>query len=313
MVPMPSATPVAATVNDFVALPLHSPPTPAFPKPTTHYLYLRAHTPKLPSEDTPRQLFLVNIPVDSTETHLRSLVADQLGGARVEGVAFESARVGKGVTAPVAPASKAGKKRKRGIRDADGEVIAPEVGQLPEVWDRELQRSGGTAVVTFVDKASADLALKRARKAVKDGSKIVWGLGVEDRLPPLGSARYKTHHKLRYPDPSLLQSSVDDFMSVFSATETARTKQLTHQRSVPDADGFVTVTRGGRTGPAREEAVRAQEEELKKRDKGRVKEDFYRFQVREKRKEQQVDLVKGFEEDRRRLEEMRKKRKFRPA
>ena len=157
-----------------------------------------------------------------------------------------------------------------------------------------------------MDKPSADLALKRARKAAKDGSKIVWGLRVEDRLPSLGSARYKTHHKLRYPDPSILQASVDDFMTAFAATEAARTRHLTHQRSVPDADGFITVTRGGRSGPAREEAVRAQEEELKKRDKSRVKADFYRWQVKEQRKEAQVDLVKQMRDDERRLVEMRK-------
>ncbi|KAK4541896.1 hypothetical protein LTR36_007260 [Oleoguttula mirabilis] len=306
MVPMPSKSPVATSVNDFTALPLRLTSTTSFPKQTAHYLYLRANTPKLPTEDTPREVFLVNVPVDATETHLRSLFADQLGGARVESVAFEGARVGKGITAPVAPAKK-GKKRKRGPTD-EGEEVAEEVGQLPEVWDREMHASGGTATVTFVDKASAELARKRARKAVKEGSKITWGLGVDDRVPPLGLARYQAHHKLQYPDPATLQHSVDAFMSAFSAAETTRTKSLTRQRSIPDADGFITVTRGGRTGPAREEEVKAQGEELKKRDKTRVKEDFYRFQVREKRKAEQQDLVKGYEEDRRRVEEMRRRR-----
>lgn len=308
---MPSKASVATTVNDFTVLPLHLPPTASFAKQTTHYLYLRANAPKVPSEDTPREVFLVNVPVDATETHLRSLFADQLGGARTENVAFEGARVGKGITAPVAPAKK-GKKRKRGITE-DGEEVAEEVGQLPAVSDREMHRSGGTATVTFVDKASADLALKRARRAVKEGSKIVWDLGVDDRISPLGLARYQAHHKLRYPDPAALQQSVDDFMTAFAAAETSRTKSLTRQRSLPDADGFITVTRGGRTGPAREEEVKAQDEELKKRDKNRVKEDFYRFQVREKRKAEQQDLVKGYEEDRRRVEEMRRRKgKVRP-
>ncbi|KAK5111959.1 hypothetical protein LTR85_011706 [Meristemomyces frigidus] len=311
MVPMPSKSTVATTLNDFTALPLRLPPTPSFPKQTAHYLYLRANAPKLPTEDTPREVFLVNVPVDATETHIRSLFADQLGGARIESVAFEGARVGKGITAPVAP-SKKGKKRKRGLGD-DGEEVAEEVGQLPEVWDRETHRSGGTATVTFVDKASADLALKRARKAVKEGSKIVWGLGIDDTVPPLGLPRYQTHHNLRYPSQSTLQHSVDTFMSAFAAAETSRTKSLTRQRSIPDADGFITVTRGGRTGPAREEEAKAQDEELKKRDKSRVKEDFYRFQVREKRKGEQLDLVKGYEEDRRRVEEMRRRKgKVRP-
>ena len=75
--------PVATTVNDFVVLPLRCPALPSFPKETTHHLYLRANTPKVPTVDTPRELFLVNVPIDATETHIRSLFADQLGGARI--------------------------------------------------------------------------------------------------------------------------------------------------------------------------------------------------------------------------------------
>ena len=301
-------TKIATQVHDFVVLPLRLPAIPSFPGETTHYLYVRANAPKVPTEDTPRELFLVNVPVDATESHFRSLFAEQLGGARVESVDFEGTRVGKGIRAPVVnPQSKKGKKRKRGVDDTSTET-GEEVGLLPEVWEREVHRSGGTAVVRFVDRQSAERALREARRAVKNGREIIWGAGVEHRLPPLGSARYLSHHKLRYPDPAVLQSSTDAFMAAFSAQEAERAQQLARQRSLPDDDGFVTVTRGGRTGSAREEEAKAKEEDLKKREKNRVKDDFYRFQVREKKKEQAKDLVKGFEEDRRRVEEMRRRR-----
>lgn len=242
----------------------------------------------------------MNVPVDATETHIRSLFADSLGGVRVEGVDFEDARVGTGIKPPVAQ----GKKRKRG---AEG-VELEEVGKLPVVWEREVHRSGGTAVVKCVDRASAEIALREARRAAKGGREIVWGAGVEGKVPPLGYARYVAHHKLRYPDHVELQASVDSFMEAFSAQEAERAKLLARQRAEPDEDGFITVTRGGRTGPAREEDVKAKQEEYKKREKDRVKEDFYRFQVREKKKEKAKDLVRGFEEDRKKLEEMRKRR-----
>ena len=299
---------IATKVHDFIILPLRYPALPSFPKETTHYLYIRANAPKVPTEDTPRELFLVNVPIDATETQIRSLFSEQLRGGRVESVDFEDTRVGKGIKAPVVHSEgKKGRKRKRGAEDG-AQTTGEEVGLLPETWDRGVHRSGGTAVVRFVDRASAEMALREARRAVKSGKEIVWGAGVGDKIPALGSARYLAHHKLRYPDPAVLQSSVDAFMTAFSAQEAERTKQLARQRSVPDEDGFVTVTRGGRTGPAREEEAKAKEEELKKREKNRVKDDFYRFQVREKKKEQAKDLVKGFEEDRRRLEEMRKRR-----
>ncbi|KAF2766190.1 hypothetical protein EJ03DRAFT_278685 [Teratosphaeria nubilosa] len=301
---------IATSVNDFTVLPLHLPPTPAYPHAATHYLYLRPNAPQVPTEDTPREVFLVNVPIDATETHARSLFAAQLGGARIDKVAFEGARVGKGITAPVVPSTRS-KKRKRA--ETEGATAGAEVGLLPGGWDRGLHRSGGTAMVTFVDEASAQLAVREAKKAVKAGTTVTWGAGIEDQVPAPGSARYLSHQRLRYPAPASLQQSVDDYMAAFAAAESARAKARASQRAVPDADGFITVTRGGRTGAAREEEARAKEEKLKRREKDRVKQDFYRFQVREKRKEQAKDLVKGFEEDRRRLEEMRKRRgKVRP-
>lgn len=100
-------------------------------------------------------------------------------------------------------------------------------------------------------------------------------------------------------------------MTHFSSLEATRARALAAQRSVPDEDGFVTVTRGGRAGPARQEE--AQEKAEKQKEKRAGKEDFYRFQLREKRKERAGDLLRGFEEDRKRVEAMKGKRnKFKP-
>ncbi|KAF2483552.1 ribosomal RNA-processing protein 7-domain-containing protein [Neohortaea acidophila] len=300
----------ATQVQDFAVLPLATPATQSYPSNTTHYLYLRPNAPRAPTEDTPRELFLVNVPVDTTETHLRSLFADQLGGARVEDVEFEHARLGKGIKAPVVQTiGKKGRKRKRDSEGAVVESNGEEVGLLPEVWERELHPSGATAVVRFVDRASASLALKEARRVARAGRRVPWGTeAVEARVPALGSERYLSHHRLRFPDVAALRGSVDAFMAAFSAQEAERARAFARQRSAPDEDGFVTVTRGGRKGPAREAETKAKEEELKKREKSRIKEDFYRFQVREKKKENARDLVRGFEEDRRRVEEMRKRK-----
>ncbi|KAK0901372.1 hypothetical protein LTR02_008696 [Friedmanniomyces endolithicus] len=321
MVPMPpSHPPPPTTTNTFTILPLHIPPLPSFPRETTHYLYLRPNAPKLPSETTSREIFLVNVPVDATETHFRALFAEQLGGARVESVGFEGGRRrGRGIMGPSVAVggdtSGRGKKRKRGVV-AEEEVGAEgrEVGGLPEVCEREVRGSGGTAVVTFVDRASAEMAVREARRAARSGRRVEWGKGVEGKVPALGLAGLRADHALRYPDPAVLQKSVDDFMAAFSAQEAVRAKELARVRSVPDADGFVTVTRGARMLPAaREEDAEKMEENARKREKNKVGEDFYRFQVREKRKEEQLGLVRGFEEDQRRVEEMRRRRgKMRP-
>lgn len=301
---------VPTIVGDYTALPLAIPLQPSFQQRANHYIYLRANAPKAPTVDTPREIFAVNIPIDATETHIRSLFAEQLGGARVEKVEFEGARVGKGITAQVAPVDTKGKKRKRGSDEAEA---VEEVGLLPVTWERDMHRSGSTAVITFVDATSRDIALKETKRAAKAAKEIVWGKGTGGKVPALGSSRYLARHRLRYPDSIALQTSVDEFMTAFAAQEAVRAKAFARQRQEPDEDGFVTVTRGGRTGPARIDEAREKEEELKKREKSRIKEDFYRFQVREKRKEQANELVKGYEEDRRRVEEMKRRRgKFKP-
>ncbi|KAK5154343.1 hypothetical protein LTR04_006057 [Oleoguttula sp. CCFEE 6159] len=321
---------VPLKVADYTVLPLAVPPLPTYPKQTIHYLYLRQHNPKVADADTPRSLFLVNVPIDTTEAHIRSLFADQLGGARVEYAEFEGARSSRKTTAPVAPSVPAkGRKRKRG-QDGVGED-EEDVAKLPETWDRELRRSGSTAVVVFVDRASAEMALKETRRAAKGGKEVVWGKGVEGKVPALGSASmllrlhahgvckrlthrlpgYLQHHTLRYADKLALQRSIDAYMTRFAASEASRSRALARQRQVPDEDGFITITRGGRTGPARLEEAQQKAEEQKEKQKG--KEDFYRFQTREKKKERAGELVRAFEQDRRKVEEMRRKRgRFKP-
>lgn len=178
MRPMSKPPGTPASVHEYAVLVLSIPATTAFPRLTNHYVYLRPNAPKIPTLDTPREVFLVNLPIDATESHIRSLFANQLGGARVEKVEFEGARTGRKLTAPVAP--KAGRKRKRA-------TTSEEEVALPETWDREVRRGGSTAVATFVDVASAEVALKEAKRAMKSGKDVLWGHGVEDKLPALGS------------------------------------------------------------------------------------------------------------------------------
>ena len=92
-------------------------------------------------------------------------------------------------------------------------------------------------------------------------------------------------------------------MTAFAAREAATVRQLAQQRQAPDADGFVTVTRGGRTGPARQ--AEAQERLERQRTRQQGLDDFYRFQSRERRKQRAGELVRRFEEDRERVRKVR--------
>lgn len=288
-------------VSGFVALPLtlKSPIAPTTS--AAHYLYLRPHDPKVADVDAPRSLFLVNIPVTTTDLHLKHLFTSQLAAGRVERVHFSEDAPGRASIA-IGKASKSKKRKRVTAEEAEAGLDAY---SLPQVFDTELHTSGATAIVVFVDRPSMELTLKSARKAAKLGKEIVWGAGIEDQVPKLGLKRYEKFNQLRYPSPRELLRTVDGYMTGFAQVEEAKSKENARKRQVPDEDGFVTVNRGSKGGFRKEEA-----EELvaKQKEQGKGYENFYRFQMREKRKEQQEQMLRNFEEDKRKVEEMRRRR-----
>jgi len=309
-------------ISDYLILPLALPPQRSFPTPATHYLYLHPHEPKVPTPDTPRSLFLVNVPFDATEQHMRHLFATQLGAGRAERVDFEGARRQSIPAVTLSNQSKKGRKRKRTEVESMDQV---EGAELPAVWDRELHQGGSTAVVVFVDRASMEASLKAVKNVAREGRKIVWGQDIEEKAPSLGSARmfcrhvasrlddadrvclgYLNHQKLRYPDRSSLLESINMYMTAFASLEATRAQALARQRSEPDEDGFITVTKGGRNGPVRQEEAHQRAERQKEKQKGL--DDFYRFQTREKRKERAGELMRKFEEDKEKVRHMRERR-----
>lgn len=119
-------------------------------------------------------------------------------------------------------------------------------------------------------------------------------------------AGYFNHHSLIYPNKSELLESVNNYMTAFASKEASEARSRARQRQEADADGFITVTRGGRTNPARQEVAQEQVEKQNQKYKGL--EDFYRFQSREKRKQRAGELVKKFEEDKEKIRKLRERR-----
>ena len=181
-------------VGDYHVLPLQLPSHPALSFEATHYIYFKSHIPKIPTKEPSHALFLVNIPIDSTETHLKHLFSSQLGlpAGRIQEVRFEDtpSKTHSNVK-PITVEKKKSKKRKRAVDD--GEEIGLIESTLPSTWDRQLRASGSTAIVAFVDKASLDAAFKVARAVHGNERKIVWGHGIEEKLPALGSQRKPKH------------------------------------------------------------------------------------------------------------------------
>lgn len=184
-------------ISDYYVLPISLPSSNSFPTPATHYLYLRPDEPKIPVPATPRSLFLVNIPFDTTVAHIKSLFSKQLElpSGRIEEVQFDFAKrrlintQNENSTIDRASVGKNTKsrKRKRTIEENPPEEL--DSAQMPATWDRELHKSGSTAVVIFVDRASMEAVIKAVRRVRRRDTKVIWGKGLEEKVPSLGSAR----------------------------------------------------------------------------------------------------------------------------
>ncbi|KAK3325213.1 ribosomal RNA-processing protein 7-domain-containing protein [Apodospora peruviana] len=321
-------SPIPATIGDFSVLPVLIPSLPSFPKSVVHYIYVRRNAPKVPTADDSRRLFFTNVPVDSTEVHLRSLFTSLVGAGRFESATFEHERKDDNSEAPsdAQPlhaarllAAHGNKKRKRDDAEEVAERARDEkAARLPKSWTRTLHRSGSTAVVQLADEKSAEQVLKAIGKLHRGGSSSsskkypVWPTTLDAKLVPrLGTSWLKAHNVLSYPSKAALQTAIDNFSALFSRREQEAAELAKRLRNEPDENGFVTVTRGaGRTAPASmTEAEEAKRKMLERAEKKKAEmTDFYRFQLRERQKEEQAELVKRFEEDRQKVFEMRAKR-----
>ncbi|KAI1446314.1 ribosomal RNA-processing protein 7-domain-containing protein [Annulohypoxylon stygium] len=303
-------------MEDFSPLQVLIPPPPSFPTKATHYLYIRRNAPRTPTPDDSRSLFIANIPPDSTEVHFRALFSRLVGAGKFESITFPQDKKSSETTHEPAQAVRLAAHRKRKRADEESKHERDEAAaELPPMWSRQLYRSGSCAVALFADEKGVDLVLKAAKKLKKPKDFPVWGEGVGDKAPPLGSQWLKAHNTMTYPGNDIVQATMDIYFTVFNRKEREAAQLAKRLRNEPDEDGFVTVTRGGRATPARRDE--AEEAKQKMMDKQQKKKDdmtdFYRFQMREKRKAEQIETLKKFEEDKKRVQAMKEKRgKFRP-
>ncbi|KAF7563075.1 hypothetical protein G7046_g1060 [Stylonectria norvegica] len=303
--------------DQFAILRINIPSTPSFPETAIHEVRVRRNAPKIPTINDSRSLFLKNIPADSTEPHFRAVFTELVGAGRFEAITFED-ETRKPLPIDPAQAIKItalARKRKRGEAEAEEREREEEAAQLPQIWSRRLQRSSSTAIVLLADDKSVQLVLKAITKAHKTKRYPSWGGIQADKVPSLGSSWIAAHLQMSRVDKPATQKSVHAFFNAFNLKEREAVELSKSLRNEPDEDGFVTVTRGGRAAPASRVEAEGAKRRMIDRDEKKKSEtqDFYRFQLRERRKAEQAGLLMRFEEDKKKVNAMREKRgKFRP-
>ncbi|GMK53739.1 hypothetical protein CspeluHIS016_0103250 [Cutaneotrichosporon spelunceum] len=338
--PKSSKSKSAKLYSNFRPLPL------ALPTNATHYIYVRPHTTKSGDdaelERTARTLFAANIPVDAGERDLRALFSrwgvveaveegsasvDVLGDAVAglpesddedeEGEAEEEEEK-QGADADgwtfVGTAQQARKRRRKAALPAS----VPDVVPLDTV--RSLGLSGArSARVVFTDAVSVSRAMGYG------GAPIALPLGEGRGAEPTGLAFYEARYAALRPALASVRAHADSAMERYDHLHSlllASRAKAHGAGALVDEDGFTVVVRGGRYGrtagrggsagvavASRAGVAAAQ----KKRGKGAGElKDFYKFQSVDRKRKELADMRARFDEDRRKVDELKRQRRFKP-
>ncbi|CAI5738286.1 unnamed protein product [Peronospora destructor] len=148
-------------------------------------------------------------------------------------------------------------------------------------------------------------------KAEKSLDKMLQVDILETPIPRIirGLQAYAAKYRRNRPGLSVLKEIADRYMASFDEREEEDLRRREELKNQVDDDGFQTVVNTKKRG-----IVQADEVLVRPAKKQKSKEinNFYRFQTREKKRDQLKTLRERFEEDRQLVEKMKKANKFRP-
>ncbi|RLN49031.1 hypothetical protein BBJ29_007661 [Phytophthora kernoviae] len=124
-----------------------------------------------------------------------------------------------------------------------------------------------------------------------------------------GLQAYAAKYRRNRPGLAAVKAIADRFMATFDEEEADDLRRREDLKNQVDDDGFQTVVNTKKRG------IVSQEDTISKpakKQKGKELDNFYRFQTREKKRDQLKTLRERFEEDRQLVEKMKKANKFRP-
>lgn len=139
-------------------------------------------------------------------------------------------------------------------------------------------------------------------------------LGIE----PLtcGVAKFCQQYRKKYLPSDKLQEQVDSFLNEHDAKVLEKKRLARKMRNVPDAEGWITVTKT-RHLPTSAAVVVKNEEDILRLSKKKKKDEnnlaFYSFQLKQSKAQRLEELRRKFEEDKKKIALAKAARKFRPV
>ena len=179
------------------------------------------------------------------------------------------------------------------LKKAPGPVTESQLG------DRCL--SFKVAYVVFESEESLDKVL-----AFKCGEKLQIVLDEAD----IGMGKWTKDYMNTRVEINALMTSSDEFMKKYDFEQKTKEENLKALQE-PDKEGWVTVVSKRKRLPPSQDQLKESKKSKKRKKKNELL-NFYSFQQRELQREHIAQLRKKFEEDKKKVLELKAKRKFRP-
>ena len=276
-------------------------------KPVYHYMFIKKHETK--NENERNCLFVVNIPllasVESFKDILRQVCERDNTVAHVEDLLYHD---------------------EFGLNEVNLSALTSDLLTDPNGDDASERRytPRNTALVKLVDKPSLDNCLR----ALKNYSRLLRNNKASEILtwqyPATSLSTFLNFYKPLNVD--YLKDDVQTHLSLFEQREEQAQEEI--QRSIVDEDGFTLVVgKHTKSLNSLRRKILNRNPLLKYEDKNRVKkaaaagssmieknakQDFYRFQLRERKKQEINQLLSKFKEDQERIKVMKERKKFNP-
>ncbi|ABN64313.2 Ribosomal RNA processing protein 7 [Scheffersomyces stipitis CBS 6054] len=269
---------------------------------TTHYIYFKKHETRSTDNQknsSGRSIFLCNLPIGTTTSTLKKFFQEVAIGATIE--TFVASL----------------------LNDCPEDVwinltkltsdleFNPDLQSARNTNDEAARLPKNCGVVTFVDKSAFQLAYTAIRKLSAARTVSSWPFSTYD------SKYFLNHYKSQILDAEALSDAVSQALVDFDRAEQESRDNLQQQTQLVDEDGFTLVvgshrkTKAGIMGKQKLAAT-VELDKANTKLKKKEKEDFYRFQLRQRKKDEMNELLQKFKLDQEKVRLMREKKRFRP-
>lgn len=145
---------------------------------------------------------------------------------------------------------------------------------------------------------------------------LKWEIPVgSDSDHPVGVQGWLSHFQASQPSVESVMEEANRHMSEFMSKKETLRREMDARREAPDDDGFVLVSRKhtARSSGNTRASNRKSRRRNKRNGAGKELKDFYRFQLRETKRSKLAELRERFAEDKKRVDALRAKKKFKLA